>query len=161
MPILSEFGVNACVLSLASNLDEKQTLLLQFAQQKLQSLGKVNFSQIIINPVVADQPTYHNQMAYIQFEQPINYQQLLKKTKEIEQQGGRAEFAKPLVTLDVDIIAVKTQRLNQQILIDEKGKPFIALSHDEIEDEQWFGISRRFPLANYETAGLLQLIQQN
>lgn len=153
----TDFVVYACFLSLASNQNaEKQ---LDFAKQCLEKLGKIEFSQIIVNPENQYHLIYHNQMAYLQFEKPFQYQDLLNKTKEIEKQGGRDNLAKPLVALDIDIIAINTDFPEKQLLVDEKGDNFFPISYDS--DKQWLGVLRRFPLANYETVGFLQLIQQN
>ena len=113
-----DFLVTACLLSLASNVSAAQNLALAHAQ--LKKLGKLQVSQNLISAAAAKNqstlnqdawfiPDYHNQMAYLALAKPMIYLDLVALTKNIEQQASRQAFAKPLVALDVDIIAIKPQ----------------------------------------------------
>lgn len=101
-------------------------------------------------------PVYFNQVAYLDFEQPMNYWQWLKLTKKFEQQQDRLLYQKPAVTLDIDIIAVKClhQIDNIDQSLDEKGNRFVLFAKSA---NQWLGIRRRFPLACYDQVGIVDL----
>ncbi len=149
-----DFLVTACLLSLASNVSAAQNLALAHAQ--LKKLGKLQVSQNLISAAAAKNqstlnqdawfiPDYHNQMAYLALAKPMIYLDLVALTKNIEQQASRQAFAKPLVALDVDIIAIKPQlaRCSGQ---DEHHMEFLPLN------DGWLGIARRLPLASYDWA---------
>ena len=112
--------IEACVLSLASNV--KQPYYLQKAKDWLQNFGTLTLSAIHsnedtcsdnnlhddVNKQTSNTPVYFNQVAYLDFAQPIDYWQWLQLTKQFEQQQDRLLYQKPADTLDIDIIAVKS-----------------------------------------------------
>ena len=160
--------IEACVLSLASNV--KQPYYLQKAKDWLQNFGTLTLSAIHpsediridnnlhddLNKQTSNTPVYFNQVAYLDFEQPMDYWQWLKLTKKFEQQQDRLLYQKPAVTLDIDIIAVKClhQIDNIDQSLDEKGNRFVLFAKSA---NQWLGIRRRFPLACYDQVGILDL----
>ena len=160
--------IEACVLSLASNV--KQPYYLQKAKDWLQNFGTLTLSAIHpsediridnnlhddLNKQTSNTPVYFNQVAYLDFEQPIDYWQWLKLTKQFEQQQDRLLYQKPAVTLDIDIIAVKFlhQIDNIDQSLDEKGNRFVLFAKSA---NQWLGIRRRFPLACYDQVGIVDL----
>ena len=160
--------IEACVLSLASNV--KQPYYLQKAKDWLQNFGTLTLSAIHpsediridnnlhddLNKQTSNTPVYFNQVAYLDFAQPIDYWQWLQLTKKFEQQQDRLLYQKPAVTLDVDIIAVKClhQIDNIDQSLDEKGNRFVLFAKSE---NQWLGIRRRFPLACYDQVGIVDL----
>lgn len=160
--------IEACVLSLASNV--KQPYYLQKAKDWLQNFGTLTLSAIHpsediridnnlhddLNKQTSNTPVYFNQVAYLDFEQPMNYWQWLKLTKKFEQQQDRLLYQKPAVTLDIDIIAVKClhQIDNIDQSLDEKGNRFVLFAKSA---NQWLGIRRRFPLACYDQVGIVDL----
>lgn len=146
--------VNACLLSLASNIEPSKHLA--FAQQHLAKLGKVVFSEISVsdNLSPSDCPVYHNQVVYIALATPMDYFRLVELTKHVEQQAHRNHYQKPLVTLDIDIVAIYPEH-NKGDGLDEKGEPFIKF--EQLPD--WLGVTRRFPLADYDAQGLKHLAQ--
>lgn len=160
--------IEACVLSLASNV--KQPYYLQKAKDWLQNFGTLTLSAIHpsediridnnlhddLNKQTSNTPVYFNQVAYLDFEQPMNYWQWLKLTKKFEQQQDRLLYQKPAVTLDIDIIAVKClhQIDNIDNQLDEKGNRFVLFAKSA---NQWLGIRRRFPLACYDQVGIVDL----
>lgn len=139
--------VTACLLSLASNYqaDSHLTQLRHQLQQNLAldlAIEQLWLSDIIISPdskPTANCPIYHNQMALLVFRSPIAYHDLHQVTKQLETLAHRQDFEKPIVTLDVDIIAVK-----------------VAI---ESENTGWKVLERRLPLASYEQQGLQQLME--
>ena len=160
--------IEACVLSLASNV--KQLYYLQKAKDWLQNFGTLTLSAIHssedtcsdnnlnedLNKQTSNTPVYFNQVAYLDFAQPIDYWQWLQLTKQFEQQQDRLLYQKPAVTLDIDIIAVKClhQIDNIDQSLDEKGNRFMLFAQSE---NQWLGIRRRFPLACYDHVGIVDL----
>ena len=156
--------IEACVLSLASNV--KQLYYLQKAKDWLQNFGTLTLSAIHssedtcsddnLNKQTSNTPVYFNQVAYLDFAQPIDYWQWLQLTKKFEQQQDRFLYQKPAVTLDIDIIAVKClhQIDNIDQSLDEKGNRFMLFAQSE---NQWLGIRRRFPLACYDHVGIVDL----
>ena len=160
--------IEACVLSLASNV--KQPYYLQKAKDWLQNFGTLTLSAIHpsediridnnlhddLNKQTSNTPVYFNQVAYLDFEQPMDYWQWLKLTKQFEQQQDRLLYQKPAVTLDIDIIAVKClhQIDNIDQSLDEKGNRFVLFAKSA---NQWLGIRRRFPLACYDQVGIVDL----
>ncbi|OBX62365.1 hypothetical protein A9299_03975 [Moraxella osloensis] len=160
--------IEACVLSLASNV--KQPYYLQKAKDWLQNFGTLTLSAIHpsediridnnlhddLNKQTSNTPVYFNQVAYLDFEQPIDYWQWLQLTKKFEQQQERLLYQKPAVTLDIDIIAVKClhQIDNIDQSLDEKGNRFVLFAKSA---NQWLGIRRRFPLACYDQVGIVDL----
>lgn len=160
--------IEACVLSLASNV--KQPYYLQKAKDWLQNFGTLTLSAIHpsediridnnlhddLNKQTSNTPVYFNQVAYLDFAQPIDYWQWLQLTKQFEQQQDRLLYQKPAVTLDIDIIAVKClhQIDNIDQSLDEKGNRFVLFAQSA---NQWLGIRRRFPLACYDQVGILDL----
>lgn len=160
--------IEACVLSLASNV--KQPYYLQKAKDWLQNFGTLTLSAIHpsediridnnlhddLNKQTSNTPVYFNQVAYLDFEQPMDYWQWLKLTKKFEQQQDRLLYQKPAVTLDIDIIAVKClhQIDNIDNQLDEKGNRFVLFAKSA---NQWLGIRRRFPLACYDQVGIVDL----
>lgn len=165
-PRVQDIIVSACVLSLASNIDPCTNLAL--AKTHIEKLGKTLFSPVIQSACVkqlalpSDNPMYHNQVVYVTLAQPLYYQALLALTKSIEQLAKRAQFAKPCVTLDIDILVIQTdeQRPN---LLDETGQAFIKLNNglnnslNNNAPQVWLGVARRFPLPDYDRQGLAQL----
>lgn len=132
--------VTACLLSLASNYqaDSHLSELKSQFQQNL-SIENLWLSDIIVSPdnkPTENCPIYHNQMALLIVNSPITYSELHHLTKQLETLAHRHDFAKPIVTLDVDIIAV------------------------EIEHKDWKALERRLPLASYEQQGLQQLLEK-
>lgn len=160
--------IEACVLSLASNV--KQPYYLQKAKDWLQNFGTLTLSAIHpsediridnnlhddLNKQTSNTPVYFNQVAYLDFAQPIDYWQWLQLTKQFEQQQDRLLYQKPAVTLDIDIIAVKClhQIDNIDQSLDEKGNRFVLFAKSA---NQWLGIRRRFPLACYDHVGIVDL----
>ena len=160
--------IEACVLSLASNV--KQLYYLQKAKDWLQNFGTLTLSAIHpsediridnnlhddLNKQTSNTPVYFNQVAYLDFAQPIDYWQWLQLTKQFEQQQDRLLYQKPAVTLDIDIIAVKClhQIDNIDNNLDEKGNRFVLFAQSA---NQWLGIRRRFPLACYDQVGIVDL----
>lgn len=160
--------IEACVLSLASNV--KQPYYLQKAKDWLQNFGTLTLSAIHpsediridnnlhddLNKQTSNTPVYFNQVAYLDFAQPIDYWQWLQLTKNFEQQQDRLLYQKPAVTLDIDIIAVKClhQIDNIDNQLDEKGNRFVLFAKSA---NQWLGIRRRFPLACYDQVGIVDL----
>ena len=160
--------IEACVLSLASNV--KQLYYLQKAKDWLQNFGTLTLSAIHssedtcsdnnlnddLNKQTSNTPVYFNQVAYLDFAQPIDYWQWLQLTKKFEQQQDRLLYQKPAVTLDIDIIAVKClhQIDNIDHNLDEKGNRFVLFAQSA---NQWLGIRRRFPLACYDHVGIVDL----
>lgn len=160
--------IEACVLSLASNV--KQPYYLAKAKDWLQNFGTLTLSAIHpsediridnnlhddLNKQTSNTPVYFNQVAYLDFAQPIDYWQWLQLTKQFEQQQDRRLYQKPAVTLDIDIIAVKClhQIDNIDNQLDEKGNRFVLFAKSA---NQWLGIRRRFPLACYDQVGILDL----
>lgn len=160
--------IKACVLSLASNV--KQFYYLAKAKDWLQNFGTLTLSAIHsnedtcsddnlhddLNKQTSNTPVYFNQVAYLDFEQPMDYWQWLQLTKNFEQQQDRLLYQKPAVTLDIDIIAVKClhQIDNIDQSLDEKGNRFVLFAKSA---NQWLGIRRRFPLACYDQVGIVDL----
>lgn len=160
--------IEACVLSLASNV--KQPYYLQKAKDWLQNFGTLTLSAIHpsedicidnnlhddLNKQTPNTAVYFNQVAYLDFEQPMDYWQWLQLTKKFEQQQDRLLYQKPAVTLDIDIIAVKClhQIDNIDQSLDEKGNRFVLFAKSA---NQWLGIRRRFPLACYDQVGVVDL----
>ena len=160
--------IKACVLSLASNV--KQFYYLEKAKDWLQNFGTLTLSAIHsnedtcsddnlhddLNKQTSNTPVYFNQVAYLDFEQPMDYWQWLQLTKNFEQQQDRLLYQKPAVTLDIDIIAVKClhQIDNIDQSLDEKGNRFVLFAKSA---NQWLGIRRRFPLACYDQVGIVDL----
>jgi len=160
--------IEACVLSLASNV--KQLYYLEKVKDWLQNFGTLTLSAIHSNEDTCsdnnlhddlNKPTsntlvYFNQVAYLDFEQPIDYWQWLQLTKKFEQRQDRLLYQKPAVTLDIDIIAVKClhQIDNIDQSLDEKGNRFVLFAKSA---NQWLGIRRRFPLACYDQVGIVDL----
>ena len=160
--------IEACVLSLASNV--KQPYYLEKAKDWLQNFGTLTLSAIHpsediridnnlhddLNKPTPNTPVYFNQVAYLDFAQPMDYWQWLQLTKQFEQQQDRLLYQKPAVTLDIDIIAVKCLRHIDNIdqSLDEKGNRFVLFAKSE---NQWLGIRRRFPLACYDQVGIVDL----
>lgn len=160
--------IEACVLSLASNV--KQPYYLAKAKEWLQNFGTLTLSAIHpsediridnnlhddLNKQTSNTPVYFNQVAYLDFAQPIDYWQWLQLTKKFEQQQDRCLYQKPAVTLDIDIIAVKClhQIDNIDQSLDEKGNRFVLFAKSA---NQWLGIRRRFPLACYDQVGIVDL----
>jgi len=152
--------IEACVLSLASNV--KQPYYLQKAKDWLQNFGTLTLSAIHssedtcsdnnlnddINKQTSNTPVYFNQVAYLDFAQPIDYWQWLQLTKKFEQQQDRLLYQKPAVTLDIDQI----DNIDQSL--DEKGNLFVLFDKSA---NQWLGIRRRFPLACYDQVGIVDL----
>ncbi|NOX77964.1 MAG: hypothetical protein GXO41_08880 [Gammaproteobacteria bacterium] len=156
--------IEACVLSLASNV--KQSYYLAKAKDWLQNFGTLTLSAIHpnedtcsddnLNKQTSNTPVYFNQVAYLDFAQPIDYWQWLQLTKKFEEQQDRLLYQKPAVTLDIDIIAVKClhQIDNIDQSLDEKGNRFVLFAKSA---NQWLGIHRRFPLACYDQVGIVDL----
>lgn len=140
-PTVADFSVEQVLFSLATNVDNRY---LHYVSHYFVMLGEVCVSDIYQSIAVdMHNNTYHNQMLWLNFALPVFYQDLLSLSKQLEQQHDRQNFAKPLVSLDIDIIAVKTQNvLNTQK--DEKNQTFIKLENN------WYGIARRLPLADYD-----------
>lgn len=136
----SAVPVTACLLSLGSNYQAKNYLAeLPHRFSHALAIKTLWFSEIILSPdnkPSADCPIYHNQMALLSFSSPMPYTALHQTTKQLETLAQRYAFNKPIVTLDVDIIAV------------------------EIEYQYWQTLARRLPLASYEQQGLQQLLQK-
>ncbi len=140
--------VTETLLSIASN--HQPLYYLPQAIDILKNWGDIQLSQVIIDN------GYHNYMAYIQLYSALTYDTLLQQTKQLEQQHDRAKFTKPVVSLDIDIIAISIDKMQMPInnysqFIDEKGSPLQYLT------KHWFAINRRLPLANYEKQGLQDL----
>lgn len=153
-PLPNTLLVSACVLSLASNVNPNEHLAM--AKKWLNELGEMVLSEVYIsdNTQCPDYYSYHNQIAYLQFTQPLAYQDLVKVTKQFEQTANRGQYDKPLVTLDIDIVAIQTlTHTLTSDLVDEKGKNF--LTFDGLPD--WLGVARRFPLASYDRMGIESL----
>ena len=161
MPQPSQLSITSCLLSLASNIEPAKNLA--FAYQQLSQVGQVVLSSTLISSNDLKQSTislnshdnlllYHNQVAYLKLYQAIDYWDLVKLTKDTEQQANRGQFDKPLVTLDVDIVAIHLLNPNKilQKLYDEKGQSFIHFK----KSENWLGVARRFPLASYDKIGI-------
>ena len=168
------FFIKACVLSLASNVHP--TLYLENAKIWLTSFG-----DLVLSPINSNQDknleklidkdkqglgkkqlvpmTYFNQMAYLQFAKPHDYFEWVQLTKNFEQSQARDKFAKPQVSLDMDIVAIQLVDTSQSIQhsVDEKGDKLLLLA-DTVNP--WFGIQRRFPLASYDKKGIDDLSTQ-
>lgn len=140
-PTVVDFSVEQVLFSLATNVDNRY---LHYVSHYFVMLGEVCVSDIYQSIAVdMHNNTYHNQILWLNFTLPVFYQDLLSLSKQLEQQHDRQNFAKPLVSLDIDIIAVKTQNvLNTQK--DEKNQTFIKLENN------WYGIARRLPLVDYD-----------
>lgn len=150
--IKNPLPITACVLSLASNIEP--TKHLEYAKNWLMRLGNGRLSDIDINDDTAENSAslvYHNQIAYVEFFKPIDYWDWLDQTKLTEQAQQRTDFAKPRVTLDIDIVAIKPAQIEPTKLLDEKNTQFLVLP------KHWLGIARRFPLADYDKRGVEQL----
>lgn len=152
--------VAACLLSLASNYQPEHYLsqsLRKFEQNF--ALEKIDVSKIVISPDKFFNKcslTYHNQMAILYFDQPILLNKLNYCLKQIEQISDRKKFKKPVVTLDIDIIAFgvvkdKSKKINANIF---------SMS-SQLRRYTWYKITRRFPLAEYEVLGLENLFKRN
>lgn len=145
--------VNACLLSLASNKNPEQNLAR--ACEALMRIGQLTLSPINISPCHLKTPTslcYHNQMAYLVFNETMTYSNLVDFTKQLEQACQRNSYQKPIVKLDIDIIAINTTTTGK--LIDEKGDTMLPVSM------HWYAIARRLPLASYDDIGLSSLLIQ-
>lgn len=145
----SDFLVSACLLALASNVDAKTHLAA--CRHALRQLGELVLSPVFINECQkkADGiivPAYHNQMAVLILTHPMPTQALTKLAKQLEQANGRASQTKPLVTLDVDLLAVKAQTQ-----VASSDATWTAIGNG------WLALARRLPLANYDQYGLTQL----
>lgn len=152
--------VTSCILSLASNVEPQTHLPL--AHRLIGQLGEMTLSEVTICNNESEQslPVYHNQIAYLRLFEPTNYLTLTQTTKVFEQQGNRSDYEKPLVTLDIDIVAIEVSECKQwndrglHCPIDDKGKPFINFK----ALPNWLGIARRFPLASYDKLGMTSLV---
>lgn len=144
-----DFLLNESLIALASNIHQ---YYLANAIDELSKIANITVSKIHIQQSVTGD-IYHNQMLYIQLKSAFTYQDLLNFSKQIEIQNNRQHFAKPIVSLDVDIIAFSSYNTSQPSY-DEKGQTFIQLS------EKWYGISRRLPLAGYDRIGFDELAKQ-
>ena len=132
-----DFLLKQTLLSLASNVNEQY---LTNAENLLAKFGKIAKSDIVLTE------PYHNQMTWLDFFEPITYQNLLNLTKNLENQNDRNNFDKPKVTLDIDIVAFLPKDFNQNFsqILDEKNQTFIQLT------QGWQGVARRLPLAEYD-----------
>lgn len=144
-----DFLLNESLVALASNLSA------DYLANAIDEFSKI--ANVTVSNIHTQQSTtgeiYHNQMLYICLKTALTYQELLNFSKQLEIQNNRQQFTKPTVSLDVDIVAFKTDEILQQ-MCDEKGKPFIQLAN------QWYGISRRLPLADYDKVGFDELAKQ-
>lgn len=145
--IASNEKITACLLSLASNVQTQSLLnpyLTSLPEQLSQylPLDKIWFSEVMLSPDIQDLgcPIYHNQMALLIFSKPMLYANLHDISKQLETLAHRRNFAKPMVTLDVDIIAVEVQKTTISSPI-----------------KNWTAITRRLPLASYEKQCLTDL----
>lgn len=136
--------ITEVILSIASNY--QPTYYLTQAIDELTHWGQLQLSHAIIDN------QYHNYMAHLALSPQLDYATLFQYTKELENKFDRKKFTKPIVSLDIDIIAIKFNCTPSEIIIDEKNKPMVALN------SHWFAIARRLPLAHYEIAGIHDLL---
>ncbi|ELA08204.1 hypothetical protein MOMA_06571 [Moraxella macacae 0408225] len=147
----ANFRVEQAIFSLATNVDR---CYLQCAWTYFATLGNVVVSDVYQSAVLhMNENAYHNQMLWLGFTKPMLYQDLLNLSKVLEQQNKRQSFAKPHITLDIDIIAIKTQQ-SIDTQKDEKNQDFIQLQSN------WYGIARRLPLADYDHVCYTDLCQK-
>lgn len=144
-----DFLLNESLIALASNLQQDY---LDNAIDELSKIANVTASKTHTQQSVTGD-IYYNQMLYIQLKSALTYQELLNFSKQLEVQNNRQQFVKPMVSLDVDIVAFRTCEPLQQSY-DEKGQIFIQLIN------QWHGVSRRLPLADYDKVGFDELAKQ-
>lgn len=160
--------IKACVLSLASNIH--QDAYLTKAEQWLASFGDITLSAVHTNQqigVEAHSPTnsasslgiYYNKIVLLAFDQPIDYLKWVQLTKDFEHKQHRHNYEKPVVTLDIDVVAIRLAHrgLSAEKLVDEKGDNFLCLAD---KDSGWLGVARRFPLACYDQQGIEELSQK-
>lgn len=145
----TDFLVSACLLALASNIEAERHLAA--CRQALGQCGELVVSPVLINECQKkvdgiSVPAYHNQVALLRFNSAISYPSLMSVTKQLEQANGRANSAKPLVTLDVDILAVKPSA--KALAVDAM---WTAIGDD------WLALTRRLPLASYDQYGVAHL----
>lgn len=149
----SNLPLQACYLALGSNW--QTTHFLDVAEQPWQQLANIIKSTVILSMDQKHQTTYHNQIWYLQFLQPMTYHQLFTFTKRSETLAERQQHPKPMVTLDIDIIAVQSLEKPFGIWMDEKKQPI------QLTDDHWLIFARRLPLAVYERQGLMELCHQH
>ncbi|MFW2177395.1 MULTISPECIES: hypothetical protein [unclassified Moraxella] len=150
------FLITASLLSLASNV--KAEHYLANCQHQLANLGELIVTPVLLNDcqnTLLDVPVYHNQIGVLQFNEPMGVQDFLAMTKQLEQENERGEFAKPLVTLDVDVLAVQVVSAESG-KFDNKNIDLAGFGFSPILDN-WWAITRRLPLASYDKQGIEQL----
>lgn len=148
--------IHACILSLASNylpdfylgqviglLQQRLTLVTYAASQIIISHDKN--THLSIAPII-----YHNQVLICHLQAPITLEHLITHTKTIETILHRQQFKKPLISMDIDILAVATLA-KEQITTGILLQPLCQDKHD------WYKFPQRFPLAIYEIAALSEL----
>ncbi len=146
--------MKAISLQTAKNLTSKQILIalgsnyqaqvfLNFARQQLATFGKSQFSSVFINPDYRNpnNPQYSNQCAIILLEKSQSLAKIIKQLKLLEITCQRQKN-QPLVTLDIDVLAIKTE-----------------------QNPYWQIIDKRYPFKTHELIGINELFartyQQN
>lgn len=142
-----EYQVTHLLLALGSNHHADKYL--PVAHTQLNKLGKVQFSNLFINPDFTatasnPKPDYSNQCAILCLDNPTNLGQLIQQTKQIEcdcnRQHYRAKASKTdasirLVSLDIDVLAIKLQTYSE-----------------------WVAIAKRYPFKDHEWVGVTELL---
>lgn len=156
--ILPDHKVNGAVLSLASNV--APAVHLAACRQTLAGMGTVMLSAIHQNACqLADEDPqarvspYHNQIAVVAFNGTMAYATLWQLTKQLERDNGRQTCTKPNVTLDVDILAVRTPTPSSALAAALPDAPVEVV----IPRGDWQLLARRLPLPSYDKAGLASL----
>ncbi len=113
---------NYLLIALGSNYQAQ--FFLNFARQQLATFGKVQFSSVLINPDYRNpnNPKYSNQCAIIFIEKKRSLSIIIQQLKLLEIACQRQKN-QPLVTLDIDVLAIKTEK-NPHWQIIEKRYPF-------------------------------------
>ncbi len=113
---------NQLLIALGSNYQAE--VFLNFAQQQLTTFGKSQFSSVFINPDYRNpnNPQYSNQCAIISLEKSQSLAKIIRQLKLLEIACQRQKN-QPLVTLDIDVLAIKTEQ-NSYWQIIEKRYPF-------------------------------------
>lgn len=137
---MAEYQILAAVLALGSNHNAAHYF--DIAHQKLSQLGDIQASKRLLNAdftstKAVPKPDYTNQAIFVKLAQPLKLAELEQILKAIEQEGcdrlRDPSQPKVLVTMDIDILLIKTKA------------------------PSWMRLANRDPLKAHERLGLAEL----
>lgn len=110
---------NCLLIALGSNYQAE--IFLNFARQQLATFGKGQFSSVFINPDYRNpnNPQYSNQCAIIFIEKKQLLAKIIQQLKLLEITCQRQKN-QPLVTLDIDVLAIKIEKSPHWQIIDKR-----------------------------------------